>query len=244
MTTEPTVSFKTDVSEVASAPQTLRELVERLSDMVAGGKMRATGRTMLKMDEVMGLIEDVKRELPKITSVADQIVMKREELLSEAETYMDSTRQLAQKEVEEMRSKAREEREAIIAQAKKKSQEIVEQSSVIKASKVEAERIIEDANEEKEKILVRSKREANTIVNQADERARRQTMETDEYSKRMLMKLEERLSYTLQQIRQGIDSINESLEEREKMQVRANMMRGSMDGAGAGAGARDTVGVR
>lgn len=231
MAIETTVTYTSDVSEVASAPQTLFDLVERIDKLAADGRVRGTGRTMLKLNEVEGLIGDIKRELPKITSVSDQIVMKRDEMLSEAEGYMESTRQLAMKEVEEIRSKAREERDAIITQAKKKAMEVVEQSSVIKASKVEAERIIEVANEEAEKLLVRAKREANTIVGAADERSNRQTMETDEYSKRMLMKLEERLSSTLMQIRQGIDVVNQSLEEREKQQTRANAMRANVGGA-------------
>lgn len=229
MTLETTVSYNSDVSEVASAPATLFDLVDRIDKIAADGRVRGTGRTMMKLNEVQGLIADIKRELPKITSVSDQIVMKRDEMLSEAEGYRESTRQLVMREVEEMRSKAREEREAIITQAKKKAMEVVEQSSVIKASKVEAERIIELANEEAEKITVRAKREANTIVDAADERSSRQTMETDEYSKRMLMKLEERLSHTLMQIRQGIDVVNESLEEREKQQSRAMAMRANIE---------------
>ena len=230
MALDTTVRYNSDVSEVASAPATLFDLVGRIDNLVDDGKMRGTGRTMMKLDEVKGLVNDIKRELPKITSVSDQIVMKRDEMLSEAEGFMESSRQLAMKESEEMRSKAREERDAIIAQAKRKAMEVVEQSSVIKASKVEAERIIELANEESEKILVRAKREANTIVNAADERSSRQTMETDEYSRRMLMKLEERLSHTLFQIRQGIDVVNESLEEREKQQSRAQAMRANIEG--------------
>ena len=230
MTLETTVSYNSEMSEVASAPATLYDLVERIDKLAEDGKVRGTGRTMLKLNEIQGLITDIKHELPKVTSVSEQIVMKRDEMISEAETYMESTRQLATKEADEMRHKAREERDAILAQAKKKAMEVVEQSSVIKASKVEAERIIEHASEEAEKITVRAKREANTIVSAADEKSSRQTMETDEYSRRMLMKLEERLSHTLMQVRQGIDVVNESLEEREKQRSRAQAMRVNVEG--------------
>ena len=142
-------------------------------------------------------------------------------MLSDAEDFMQTARNNAMREAEELRQRAEEERDIILAQARKKAMETIDQTSVVNASKEEAKRIINEAGEEAEKVLIRAKREANTIVENADERSHRQINETDEYSRRMLMKLEERLSHTLMQVRQGIDMVNESVEDRKKQQAQS-----------------------
>lgn len=223
MATEAQVSYNSESSEFASTPATIYELIARLEALVEDGRMRGTGRAVLKMSEALGLIEELKREMPKITSLSDQIMMKKDQLMGEAEEFVDAARENAIQEAQEIRERAESEREVIIAQAKKQAAGMLEQSSVVQASKGQADTIVEEANAESEKILVRAKREANTIVDSAEERAYRQIMETDEYSRKLLMKLEERLSQTINQIRQGIDTVNDSMEEREKEHNRLTM---------------------
>ena len=219
MTLETRVSYNSDSSEFVSVQPMIYELISRIANSVEENRVRATGRSLVRSDETLGLIDELKRELPKVTSLSDQIVTKRDQMLSEAEDFMQSARNNSMRESEELRQRAEEERDIIIAQARKKAMQTIDQTSVVNASKEEAKRIIKDADEESEKLLIRAKREANTIVENADERSHRQTNETDEYSRRMLMKLEERLSLTLMQVRQGIDMVNESMEERKKEHV-------------------------
>ncbi len=218
------VSFNSDSSEIVSAQPVIYELLSRLAHAIEDNRMRATGRSIVRSDETLGLIEELKRELPKVTSLSDQIVTKRDQMLSDAEEFMQTARSDAMREAQELRQRAEEERDIILAQARKKAMETIDQTSVVNASKEEAKRIINEAEEEAEKVLIRAKREANTIVENADERSHRQTNETDEYSRRMLMKLEERLSHTLMQVRQGIDMVNESMEERSKQHAQAISM--------------------
>ena len=216
MTLETRVSYNSDSSEFVSVQPMIYELISRIANSVEENRVRATGRSLVRSDETLGLIDELKRELPKVTSLSDQIVTKRDQMLSEAEDFMQSARNNSMRESEELRQRAEEERDIIIAQARKKAMQTIDQTSVVNASKEEAKRITTEADEESEKLLIRAKREANTIVENADERSHRQTNETDEYSRRMLMKLEERLSLTLMQVRQGIDMVNESMEERKK----------------------------
>ena len=223
MATETKVSYNSESSEFASTPATIYELIDRVETLLEDGRMRGTGRSVLKITEVLGLIEELKREMPKITSLSDQIMMKKDEMMGEAEQFAEAARENAMQEAEELRQRAEDERDIIIAQAKKQAAGMLEQSSVVKASQHESGKIIEEANSEAEKILVRAKREANTIVDSAEERAYRQIMETDEYSRKLLMKLEERLSQTVNQIRKGIDTVNDSMEEREKETNRVAM---------------------
>ena len=215
------VSFNSDSSEIVSAQPVIYELLSRLAHAIEDNRMRATGRSIVRSDETLGLIEELKRELPKVTSLSDQIVTKRDQMLSDAEEFMQTARSDAMREAQELRHRAEEERDIILAQARKKAMETIDQTSVVNASKEEAKRIVNEAEEEAEKVMIRAKREANTIVENADERSHRQTNETDEYSRRMLMKLEERLSHTLMQVRQGIDMVNESMEERGKQHAQA-----------------------
>ncbi len=223
MATETQVSYNSESSEFASTPATIYELIDRLETLAQDGRMRGTGRSVLKLSEVLGLIEDLKREVPKITSISDQIMMKRDEMVGDATRFAEATRGNATREAIELRQRAEDERNIIIAQAKKQASGMLEQSSVVKASRDEAEKIIEEAKTEAEKTLVRAKRQASTIVDSSEERAYRQIMETDEYSRKLLMKLEERLSQTINQIRQGIDTVNDSMEEREKQHNLAAM---------------------
>ena len=219
MALETRVSYNSESSEFVSAQPVIYELLSRIANSVEENRVRATGRSLVRSDETIGLIEELKRELPKVTSLSDQIVTKRDQMLSDAEEFMQTARDSAIRESEDLRQRAEEERDIILAQARKKAMETIDQTSVVSASKEEAKRIIKDAEEEAEKLLIRSKREANTIVEHAEERSNRQTNETDEYSRRMLMRLEERLSQTLMQVRQGIDMVNESMEERKKQQA-------------------------
>ncbi len=216
MAIETRVSYNSESSEFVSVQPVIYELLARLANSVEENRVRATGRSLVRSDETLGLIDELKRELPKVTSLSDQIVTKRDQMLSDAEDFMQNSRDNAMRESEELRKRAEEERDIILAQARKKAMETIDQTSVVNASKEEAKRIINEAEEEAEKVMIRAKREANTIVENADERSHRQTNETDEYSRRMLMKLEERLSHTLMQVRQGIDMVNESMEERKK----------------------------
>ena len=221
MATETRVSYNSESSEFVSVQPMIYELLARLANLVEENRVRATGRSLIRSDETLGLIEDLKRELPKVTSLSDQIVTKRDQMLSEAEDFMQNSRDSAMRDAEDLRKRAEEERDIILAQARKKAMETIDQTSVVNASKEEAKRIIKDAEDEAERLLIRSKREANTIVENADDRSHRQTNETDEYSRRMLMKLEERLSHTLMQVRQGIDMVNESMEERKKQHAQS-----------------------
>ncbi len=216
MTLETRVSYNSESSEFVSAQPVIYELLSRIANSIEENRVRATGRSLVRSDETIGLIEELKRELPKVTSLSDQIVTKRDQMLSDAEEFMVSARNDAMREAEELRQRAEEERDIILAQARKKAMETIDQTSVVNASKEEAKRIVSEAEEEAEKLLIRAKREANTIVENSEERSHRQTNETDEYSRRMLMRLEERLSQTLMQVRQGIDMVNESMEDRKK----------------------------
>ncbi len=227
MALETRVSYNSDTSEFVSVQPVIYELISRIANSVEENRVRATGRSLVRADETLGLIDELKRELPKVTSLSDQIVTKRDQMLSDAEDFMQTARNDAMRESEELRQRAEEERDIILAQARKKAMETIDQTSVVNASKEEAKRIITEAEEEAEKLLIRAKREANTIVENADERSHRQTNETDEYSRRMLMKLEERLSHTLMQVRQGIDMVNESMEERKKEQAHNIAMQAS-----------------
>ena len=219
MALETRVSYNSESSEFVSAQPMIYELLSRISNSVEDNRVRATGRSLVRSDETLGLIEELKRELPKVTSLSDQIVTKRDQMLSDAEDFMQTARNDAMRTAEELRQRAEEERDIILAQARKKAMETIDQTSVVNASKEEAKRIINEAGEEAEKLLIRAKREANTIVENADERSHRQTNETDEYSRRMLMRLEGRLSQTLMQVRQGIDMVNESMEDRKQKQA-------------------------
>ena len=220
MALETRVSYNSDSTEFVSVQPVIYELISRIANSVEENRVRATGRSLVRADETLGLIDELKRELPKVTSLSDQIVTKRDQMLSDAEDFMQIARNDAMQEAEELRKRAEEERDIILAQARKKAMETIDQTSVVNASKEEAKRIIQEAEEEAEKLLIRAKREANTIVESAEDRSHRQTNETDEYSRRMLMKLEERLSHTLMQVRQGIDMVNESMEERKKEHTR------------------------
>lgn len=216
MALETRVSYNSESSEFVSAQPVIYELLSRIANSIEENRVRATGRSLVRSDETIGLIEELKRELPKVTSLSDQIVTKRDQMLSDAEEFMVNARNDAMREAEELRQRAEEERDIILAQARKKAMETIDQTSVVNASKEEAKRIVNEAEEEAEKLLIRAKREANTIVENSEERSHRQTNETDEYSRRMLMRLEERLSQTLMQVRQGIDMVNDSMEERKK----------------------------
>ncbi len=215
------VTFNSDSSEFVSAQPVIYELISRLANSVDENRVRATGRSLVRTDEFLGLVEELKQELPKVTSLSDQIVTKRDQMLSDAEDFMQTARNNAMRDAHELRQRAEEERDIILAQARKKAMETIDQTSVVSASKEEAKRIVAESEEEAEKVLIRAKREANTIVQNAEERSHRQTNETDEYSRRMLMKLEERLSHTLMQVRQGIDMVNDSMEERKKQHAQS-----------------------
>jgi cell division septum initiation protein DivIVA len=224
MAIETRVSYNSDSSEFVSVQPIIYELLSRLANSVEENRVRATGRSLVRSDETLGLIDELMRELPKVTSLSDQIVTKRDQMLNDAEEFMQSSRADAMRESKEIRQRAEEERDIILTQARKKAMETIAQTSVVNASQEEARRIIQEAEGEAEKVLIRAKREANTIVESAADRSHRQTNETDEYSRRMLMKLEERLSHTLMQVRQGIDMVNESVEERQKQHARETAM--------------------
>ena len=219
MTVDSRVNFNADTSDFIASQPVVYELISRLAMSLDENRVRATGRSLVRTDETLGLIEELKRELPKITSLSDQIVTKRDQMLSNAEEFMQTARENSMKESQELRTRAEEERDIILAQARKKAMETIGQTSVVNASKEEAKRLVKEAEEEAEKLMIRAKREASAIVESADERSDRQINETDEYSRRMLMKLEERLSNTLMQVRQGIDMINESMEDRKQQRA-------------------------
>ena len=210
------VSYNSESSEYVSAQPVIYELLARISTQIEDGRMRVTGRSMVRADAVLGLIEDLKRELPKVTSLSDQIVTKRDQMLTDAEDFMQKARHDSMREAQAIRTRAEEERDIILAQARKKAMEMIDQTAVVIGAKEESERIKKEASADAEAILIRAKREANTIVDDAREIYGKRTDEVEEYTKMMLMKLEEHLSHSLMQVRQGIDVVNENVETRKR----------------------------
>ncbi len=216
MTTETQFSYNSESSEFLTSQPLIYELLGRVANAVDSGRMKVSGRSIVKSDEMLGWIEELKLELPKVTSLSDQIVTKRDQMISDAEEFLRTSRADVMQETEALRQRAEEERNIILAQARNKAMEMINQSSVVHGSQEEAERIIAEAKSRAESIVGQAKREANQIRETADRATLQQSQQTDDYSRRMLMKLEEQLAHSLSQIRHGIDAVNSNMDERKQ----------------------------
>lgn len=121
----------------------LDELEELLDD---APHIPLTGRILLDMDRVYGVVDRLRKAIPEGVQQAQRVIRDRERILAQA----------------------REEGEAIIKEAKSFAEKLTSESSIVQRAEEEADRILEEARRQSREIRLGAREYAADILEKLD----------------------------------------------------------------------------
>lgn len=184
-----------------------------------------TSTCVVPRGDVLELLDDVREALPAELDDAQDVLDRRDEIVSQAEQEAARTRAAGQAEADELRAGARAETEQELAQARHEAERIVadarrdatlltdearaEADRLAAAGQAARERYVADGRSEQARLVsqtdvVRAARaEAARIVDTADGEAARLRQECDGYVDRTLAGFEDTLNHALRTVSRG-----------------------------------------
>jgi len=187
------------------------EIIEQLKAILMGAT-RVPGlknRGMVDLDFLMNLIDELQNHLPIEIQESNEILKQKESIVKSAMMEASRIKDKAQKEVDEMMLKANEEYKLkisyseVIVEATKRAKELIEKTQN------ECNQLKFDAENDSKRITEDVRKKENQILKSAEKSSIEKKDGADQYAREVLFNLEEKLSFQLNQIRLGIDSLSE-----------------------------------
>lgn len=163
------------------------EIIVRVEDARA---IPMSGSCVVHRGELLGLLDDLRADLPGAVRQARALLDRRDELLASAE--QEAARVLAT---------ARREADRLVASAQ------TEQRRLVEAGEQTHARLVSEAE-----VTASAEREASRIAQQARSEAERMRQEVDEYVEGRLVHFERILQRTLQTVERGRDRLRSRAE--------------------------------
>ncbi len=182
--------------------------IAKLEEMLSSGRVPGTSRTLVNVDKVGEVLEELKRELPSQVNDAQTVLRQKEAILKQAELEARRIRAYADEEATTIRSLAEEQSQSQIETARNEATEIVGDSEIVKAAEDKAKEIEEAAQEKAGKIVADAQNKLNQVLAGAESDAADRRRGADNYAREVLFMLEEKIADTLGQVRSGIDVLD------------------------------------
>ncbi len=182
--------------------------IAKLEEMLSSGRVPGTARTLVNMEKVAEVLEELKRELPSQVNDAQTVLRQKEAILKQAELEARRIRAYADEEATTIRSLAEEQSQSQIETARGEAQEMLTDSEIVKAAEQKAVEIEEAANERANKIISEAQSKLNQVLAGAEKDAADRRRGADNYAREVLFMLEEKIADTLGQVRSGIDVLD------------------------------------
>lgn len=182
--------------------------IAKLEEMLSSGRVPGTARTLVNMEKVAEVLEELKRELPSQVNDAQTVLRQKDAILKQAELEARRIRAYADEEATTIRSLAEEQSQSQIETARKEAQEMLTDSEIVKAAQEKAKEIEAAAEERAQKIISESQNKLNQVLAGAEKDAAERRRGADNYAREVLFMLEEKIADTLGQVRSGIDVLD------------------------------------
>lgn len=182
--------------------------IAKLEEMLNSGRVPGTARTLVNMEKVGEVLEELKRELPSQVNDAQTVLRQKEAILKQAELEARRIRAYADEEATTIRSLAEEQSQSQIETARTDAQSMLSDSEIVKAADEKATEIEQSAQEKATKIVSESQNKLNQVLAGAEKDAGDRRRGADNYAREVLFMLEEKIADTLGQVRSGIDVLD------------------------------------
>lgn len=178
---------------------------------------------VLPRGTVLDLVEDIRDALPAELADAQDVLDKREDLLTEASERLSQAAQQTQAEWDRMIGAAHEQASQIVAAAQAHGERVVAAAQahaerMLAQARAEAETIVAAARHEaarhveESEVLRAATAEADQIRAEAVQQARQMVAESEEYVDGRLASFSEMLTRTLRQVDMGRQALRERAE--------------------------------
>ena len=182
--------------------------IAKLEEMLSSGRVPGTARTLVNLEKIGEVLEELKRELPAQVNDAQTVLRQKEAILKQAELEARRIRAYADEEATTIRSLAEEQSQSQIETARTEAQEMLSESDIVKAAHERAAEIEATAQERATKIVSESQSKLNNVLAVAEKDASDRRRGADNYAREVLFMLEEKIADTLGQVRSGIDVLD------------------------------------
>ncbi len=182
--------------------------IGKLEEMLNSGRVPGTARTLINIEKVGEVLEELKRELPSQVNDAQTVLRQKEAILKQAELEARRIRAYADEEATTIRSLAEEQSQSQIETAKNEAQNMLSESEIVKAAEEKATEIEQAAQEKATKIVSEAQNKLNQVLAGAEKDAIERRRGADNYAREVLFMLEEKIADTLGQVRSGIDVLD------------------------------------
>ncbi len=182
--------------------------IAKLEEMLSGGRVPGTARTLVNLEKVSEVLEELKNELPSQVNDAQTVLRQKDAILKQAELEARRIRAYADEEATTIRSLAEEQSQSQIETARNEAQSMLSDTEVVKASEDKAKEIEAEAQERAAKIVAEAQTKLNQVLAGAEDDAAQRRRGADNYAREVLFMLEEKIADTLGQVRSGIDVLD------------------------------------
>ena len=182
--------------------------IAKLEEMLSSGRVPGTARTLVNLEKVGEVLEELKRELPSQVNDAQTVLRQKEAILKQAELEARRIRAYADEEATTIRSLAEEQSQSQMETARNEAQDMLSDSEIVKAAEEKAREIEAAAEERAAKIVSEAQGKLNQVLAGAEKDAAERRRGADNYAREVLFMLEEKIADTLGQVRSGIDVLD------------------------------------
>lgn len=187
---------------------TVLDTVEKIESLIANGRVPGTARTLINIEKVAALLQEVKDGMPDHLNEAQSVIRQKDAILKQAEVEAKRVRSYADEEATTIRKMADEESTKALTAARQQSETMLQGQEVVKAAHQRAEQVIRDAEAKAQHILGEAKGKLNAILAEAEKQADERRKGADNYAREVLFTLEEKVADVLGQVRSGIDLLD------------------------------------
>jgi cell division septum initiation protein DivIVA len=161
-------------------------LIDRLEEVVAEGRRMPIGAgVVVDRRRLLDLVDQMRAALPNEIREAEDILRRRDDLLSRAE----------------------EETQIKLRRAQEQVDDILDNESVVKAAQARAEMLVREAEARGDRLLLDTENQARACLAEAEKMATEQMDEADRYATEMLRRLDEQLQAFAKNVRTALDSL-------------------------------------
>ncbi len=182
--------------------------IAKLEEMLGSGRVPGTARTLVNLEKIREVIEELKKELPSQVNDAQTVLRQKEAILKQAELEARRIRAYADEEATTIRSLAEEQSQSQLETARTEAQDMLGDSEIVKAAEEKAVEIEQAAQEKANKIVGDAQNKLNQVLANAEQDAGERRRGADNYAREVLFMLEEKIADTLGQVRSGIDVLD------------------------------------
>ncbi len=187
---------------------TIMTQLEDLEAMIAGGRVPGTARTLVNLEKVTTVINEMKVELPSQINEAEGIVRQKEAIIKQAELEARRIRAYADEEATTIRQLAEEQSSTLLTASQAEAHKMIENTEITRVARENAAETGDEAVRRAGKMIDDAEDRVNGILNEANTQADQRRRGADNYAREVLFALEERVADTLGQVRGGIDLLD------------------------------------